>query len=137
MKLVKAPTDAKVYATNGITKRYIKTPAELRALNKVFGATVTLDKVALDAIPEDRTTMIKDIASDALKTKAEVGRSAGRERDLIETGQVLLDATSLIVSEVHDSDSKKTLRERMEQTNHAVGRAEKARLEAEAKEQNS
>lgn len=134
MKLVKAPNDAKVYATNGITKRYIKTPAELTALNKLFGATVILDKVALDAIPEDRTAALKDIASDILKTKAATGRNEARAKDLISAMEAALDVLAVVQTEVHDPTSKKTLRERTEQTNHAVGRAEKARLEAEAKE---
>lgn len=134
MRLVKAPNDARVFATNGITKRYIRTPAELTALNKIFGATVTLDKAALDAIPEDRTTTIPTIASDVRKTKAAMGRTEPRVTDLVTASQATLDVLAVVQTEVHDPDSKKTLRERTEQTNHAVGRAEKARLEAEAKE---
>ena len=133
MKLVES--NGRVYATNGLTRRYINNPAELSELQKLWGKVHKVPEAVVNAIP-DHTAMLAGIAEDAQKAKAEVGRSAGRERDLIEVGQVLVDATGLIVSEVHDSDSKKSLRERMEQTNAAVGRAEKARIAAEKKEQN-
>ena len=129
MKLVQTP-DGKVWATNGLEKRHVATPAILGELQKVFGEKPQKITAATgDSIPT-RQDMGR-LRADVEKIKAEVGRSAGRERDLIEVGQVLVDATGLIVGEVHDPESKRTLRERMEQTNAAVGRAEKARLAAE------
>ena len=123
MALIQDPK-GNVYASNGITKRHVPHPSHLADVQKVWGKIHTVSQAVADSIPTDP-------AKDVQKIKAEVGRSAGRERDLIEVGKVLVDATSLIASEVHDSDSKKSLRERMEQTNAAVGRAEKARIAAE------
>lgn len=129
MKLIQTP-DGMVWATNGIEKRHVATPAILDELRKVFGEKVQAVTAATgDSIPTRLD--LRALPGEVQKVKAEVGRSAGRERDLIETSRVLLDATGLIVGEVHDPESKRTLRTRMEQTNAAVGRAERARLQAE------
>lgn len=133
MKLIETP-DGKVWVTNGMEKRYVSTPAILNELSKLFGEKPQkISSATGDSIPT-RQNMSR-LRTDVEKIKAEVGRSAGRERDLITTTSTLMDATGLIISEVHDPESKRTFRTRMEQTNAAVGRAEKARQEAAAKEE--
>ena len=74
----------------------------------------------------------KKLASDVNKTKMAAGRSEERERAMLEYLAVIAEAVS-------DPDLSKSLRERVEQTNYAVGRIEKAyqeALKAEAEETN-
>jgi len=134
MALIQDPK-GNVFATNGVTKRHIAHPNQLGDMQKIAGQIQKVSQATADAIPDDRTRQINALIEDLTKVKVEVGKSAGRERDLITLGQVLVDASQQVISEVHDPESKRTLRERMEQTNAAVGRAEKARLAAEQKEQ--
>lgn len=67
------------------------------------------------------------LAEDMVKVKIEVGKSAHREK-------AMLEHLSVIAEAVTDSEFTKNLRERVEQTNAAMGRMEKAWLEAEAAE---
>lgn len=61
----------------------------------------------------------KKLAEDVNKTKMATGRSEERERAMLEYLAVIAEAVS-------DPDLSKSLRERVEQTNAAVGRIEKA-----------
>lgn len=65
----------------------------------------------------------KKLAEDVNKTKMAMGRSEERERAMLEYLAVIAEAVS-------DPSLSKSLRERVEQTNAAVGRIEKAYQEA-------
>lgn len=65
----------------------------------------------------------KKLAADVNKTKMAAGRSEERERAMLEYLAVIAEAVS-------DPDMSKSLRERVEQTNAAVGRIEKVYQEA-------
>ena len=128
MKLLQAP-DGKVWASNGLEKRYISSPNVLKQLNALWGKTVPVSQTVVDSIPTRIDYGV--LRQDVIKTKAAMGRTEPRVKDLIAGMEAALDVLAVVQTEVHDPTSKKTLRERTEQTNHAVGRAEKARLEAE------
>ena len=129
MALIQDPKGA-VFVSNGITKRHVPHPDHLADLKKVYGPIHKVSQAVADSIPTDQD-LLKVAADDARKAKVAVGRIETRTKDLIATSQDLMEATSQIIAEVHDPEASKTLRTRMEQTNAAVGRAEKARLEAE------
>lgn len=133
MALIQDPKGA-VFVSNGITKRHIPHPDHLADLKKVYGPIHKVSQAVADSIPTDQD-LLRQTADDARKAKVAVGRIETRSKDLIATSEALMDATGLIISEVHDPEASKTLRTRMEQTNAAVGRAEKARLADEKKEQ--
>lgn len=69
----------------------------------------------------------KKLAEDVNKTKMAMGRSEDRERAMLEYLAVIAEAVS-------DPELSKSLRERVEQTNAAVGRIEKAYQDAIAAE---
>ena len=70
----------------------------------------------------------RSLLSDNRKIKTATTRNERRLEEMLEY-------LSIIASAVTETEKKGTLRHRVEQTNAAVGRAEKARQEAAAKEQ--
>ena len=72
----------------------------------------------------------KSLLTDNRKIKTAIERNERRSEEMLEY-------LSIIASAVTDSESKGTLRHRVEQTNAAVGRAEKARKEQVAAEKES
>ena len=72
----------------------------------------------------------RSLLSDNRKMKTATTRNERRLEEMLEY-------LSIIASAVTDTEKKGTLRHRVEQTNAAVGRAEKARKEQETKEQES
>ena len=72
----------------------------------------------------------RSLLSDNRKIKTATTRNERRLEEMLEY-------LSIIASAVTDTEKKGTLRHRVEQTNAAVGRAEKARKEQEAAEQES
>ena len=72
----------------------------------------------------------RSLLSDNRKIKTATTRNERRLEEMLEY-------LSIIASAVTDTEKKGTLRHRVEQTNAAVGRAEKARQEAEAAEKES
>ena len=70
----------------------------------------------------------KSLLDDNRKIKTAIERNERRSEEMLEY-------LSIIASAVTETEKKGTLRHRVEQTNAAVGRAEKARQEAAAKEQ--
>ena len=69
----------------------------------------------------------RSLLADSRKLKTATERNERRAEEMLEY-------LSIIASAVTDSEKRGTLRHRVEQTNAAVGRAEKARQEAEAME---
>lgn len=123
-----------VFSTNGITKRHVPHPSHLKDLERVFGKIQKVSQATADSIPIDRSADIPVIHSDVQKSKAALGRTEPRLRDLITAARTMLETLAVVQTEVHDPESKRTLRERTEQTNEAVGRAEQARRHAEKEE---
>lgn len=72
----------------------------------------------------------QSLLDDNRKIKTAIERNERRSEEMLEY-------LSIIASAVTETEKKGTLRHRVEQTNAAVGRAEKARQEAAAKEQES
>ena len=69
----------------------------------------------------------RSLLADNRKLKTATERNERRSEEMLEY-------LSIIASAVTDSEKRGTLRHRVEQTNAAVGRAEKARQEAAAEE---
>lgn len=69
----------------------------------------------------------RSLLADSRKLKTATERNERRAEEMLEY-------LSIIASAVTDSEKRGTLRHRVEQTNAAVGRAEKARQEAAAEE---
>ena len=70
----------------------------------------------------------QSLLDDNRKIKTAIERNERRSEEMLEY-------LSIIASAVTETEKKGTLRHRVEQTNAAVGRAEKARQEAAAAEQ--
>lgn len=122
MIIIRSKESVKHYITNGLVKRHIKTPAELNVLNKFFGATQTVPQSTVDAIPFDDRAWFTDKTK---KTNAAVGRLETMFR---ETSRLVSDTAAMteqIAGEVVDEEYRKTLRQRVEQNNAALGRMEK------------
>lgn len=122
MIIVKSSTSPRHYITNGLVKRHIKTTPELHDMYKLFGSTKVVKQETIDAIPYDDKPWFKD------KT-AKTNNAAGRMEKAVQEMSSLVSETASLTAEMSrdfvSEDYRTSLRKRIEQNNHALGRLEK------------